>query len=69
MECIIVSTADIKKRKTLAVCMFNLLSLKKASKAELWNTFKAHINMWDRFSLLFYLALLLTVIPSAQVIF
>lgn len=48
MECIIVSTADIKKRKTLAVCMFNLLSLKKASKAELWNTFKAHINMWDR---------------------
>lgn len=49
--------------------MFNLLSLKKASKAELWNTFKAHINMWDRLSLLFYLALLLTVIPSAQVIF
>lgn len=42
MECIIVSTADIKKRKTLVVCMFNLLSLKKASKAELWNTFKAH---------------------------
>lgn len=42
-----VSPTDIKERKTLVVCMFNLLSLKKASKSELWNTFKAHINMWD----------------------